>query len=80
MPSEISQVPNVSILGLVDKGLRHPFPKRIRRYSNGVSILGLVDKGLRLQKSETEEKQLEVSILGLVDKGLRQHSQRSPKS
>jgi len=38
---------DVSILGLVDKGLRL-FDDRDLRRSGLVSILGLVDKGLRL--------------------------------
>jgi len=37
----------VSILGLVDKGLR-PIKKVLRFAKFSVSILGLVDKGLRL--------------------------------
>jgi len=37
----------VSILGLVDKGLRLS-PNMLKDYCLVVSILGLVDKGLRL--------------------------------
>ena len=63
----------VSILGLVDKGLRRPTP--IVNFPDGqrVSILGLVDKGLRLHRKYYARLPYNaVSILGLVDKGLRQ--------
>jgi len=38
---------DVSILGLVDKGLRPNQPKPEQPKQSEVSILGLVDKGLR---------------------------------
>jgi len=44
----MSQECEVSILGLVDKGLRLAAQLCIRKRLNDVSILGLVDKGLRL--------------------------------
>ena len=43
----LSFSPRVSILGLVDKGLRLFWIIRVIFYSRRVSILGLVDKGLR---------------------------------
>ncbi len=63
----------VSILGLVDKGLRL-FLCLFVLLTIFVSILGLVDKGLRLQWAESFQSPFRVvSILGLVDKGLRQN-------
>ena len=61
---------NVSILVLVDVGLRHknnhPPPSQ-----NHVSILVLVDVGLRQCNSVAAYPPTEVSILVLVDVGLR---------
>jgi len=62
---------SVSILGLVDKGLRLDQPIRDRQILSLVSILGLVDKGLRPKPEYSEVYKIGVSILGLVDKGLR---------
>jgi len=63
----------VSILGLVDKGLRLYFESSPIFIFYEVSILGLVDKGLRLYCHNARRATLYlVSILGLVDKGLRQ--------
>jgi len=42
---------SVSILGLVDKGLRRYYYQAVEYLYSQVSILGLVDKGLRLSHS-----------------------------
>jgi len=47
MPIFRSNLPTVSILGLVDKGLRRYRSVRFTDLERWVSILGLVDKGLR---------------------------------
>ena len=61
---------NVSILGLVDLGLRLLVRLSIL-YAQQVSILGLVDLGLRLNSPLGFALAFPVSILGLVDLGLR---------
>ncbi len=62
----------VSILGLVDKGLRPIHSVCLLILTISVSILGLVDKGLRQLMTKSIVCLLFlVSILGLVDKGLR---------